>query len=568
MIASASLQKVQSYIDDVLSGDIVVCKLVRLAVERHVRDLEKQSTPGFPYHFDTLAAEVAIEFIESMLKHSIGDFKGMPFLLEPWQAFAIACIFGWKRDDDGSRRFRKVYWSMARKNGKSCVGAAIAILLASFDINPVTRMPESVAEVILSATKKEQAEKVIYAEIERMRKQSKYIEQMSTDINKQITFAHNDGYIRCVGSDKPYDGLNPLVVIMDELHAWREHHRKFYDTMQTGSGSRSQPLLLTVTTAGDDQSHLWLSEYNYAKGVLHQDFHDEQLFAYHFEIDEEDDVLDPKNWIKSNPNLNISVKEEYLEQLAREAAQDELALNRFKRYHANQLVSSTTRAFDLKRWDECAGELGDWKQADAVGGGIDLGGMDDLCSFSLVSRWRTEDHDDNGDPIFRYEGRSWAYIASDTKRDLKAKPFSEWIHDGRLTVTKYPVSQMKTDFIEKCETYGVDSIAYDPYNGQQISEEIEQEGFEIARMAQNCGMFHLPISDFKLALLDGRFKHSGCPLLRWCVGNAVLIQDPQERVMYSKRDSGEKIDPIVSLTMAYWRAMVAESRLEGEIFIY
>lgn len=566
MIVSAALQKVDAYVDDVLSGNIVTCQLVQQAVQRYVNDLQKQSTKDFPYHYDKVSAEIAIEFIENMICHSIGDFQGMPFLLERWQAFAIANIFGWKRDDDNSRRFRKVYWSMGRKNGKSCIGAAIAIMMASFDLNPKTGNLENVAEVVLSATKKEQA-KVIYSEIERMRAQSRHISDMSTNINKEIKFSHNLGSIRCLGSDKPFDGLNPTCCIKDELHAWRETHRKFYDTLETGSGSRSQPLLLTLTTAGDDKSNIWMSEFSYAKSILADDFKDEQFFGYHFQVDEDKDVLDPANWVMANPNLNVSLKPDYLEQLAIEASHDELALNRFKRYHANQLVSSTSRAFNLDQWDQGEGTLSDWSQAEAIGCGIDLGGRDDFCSYSLVSRF-SDGTGEGGEPIYRYEGRTYAYIASDTKRDLAVKPFSEWVHRDLLQVTKYPVSKMLVDMIEKLRSYRVDSVAYDPYNGQQISEEIEQQGFEIARMSQTCQMFHAPICEFKEVLASGRFRHDGNPLLRWCVGNAVLVSDSQNRVMFSKRDSSEKIDPVVSLHMAFWRASVAPRRASGNLIVF
>ena len=566
MIVSAALQKVDSYVNDVLDGNIVTCQLVQQAVQRHVNDLAKQSRKDFPYHYDKVAAEIAIEFIENMICHSIGDFQGMPFLLEPWQAFAVANIFGWKRDDDNSRRFRKVYWSMGRKNGKSCIGAAIAIMMASFDLNPKTGNLENVAEVVLSATKKEQA-KVIYSEIERMRAQSRHISDMSTNINKEIKFKHNLGSIRCLGSDKPFDGLNPSCCIKDELHAWRETHRKFYDTLETGSGSRSQPLLLTLTTAGDDKSNIWMSEFNYTKSILADDFKDEQFFGYHFQVDENKDVLDPANWIMANPNLNVSIKPDYLEQLAIEASHDELALNRFRRYHANQLVSSTSRAFNLDQWDACESSLSDWSKADSIGAGIDLGGRDDFCSYSLAARF-SDGYGDSGEPVYRYEARTYAYIATDTKRDLSVKPFSEWVHRDLLQVTKYPVSKMLVDMLEKLKAYRVDSVAYDPYNGQQISEEIEQQGFQIARMSQTCQMFHSPICEFKEVLASKRFTHDGNPLLRWCVGNAVLVSDSQNRVMFSKRDSSEKIDPVVSLAMAFWVASVAPRRATGSLLVF
>lgn len=550
-----------------LSSDVVVCDLVRCAVKRHAADLARESTVDFPYHFDATSAAGACDFFPLMLKHSIGDYAGMAFDLEPWQAFAIWSIFGWKRDDDNSRRFRKVYWSMGRKNGKSSIGAGLAILLAMCDVNPVTGRPEDVAEVILSATKREQT-KVIYDEIERMRIRSRHIEQMSKTVNKQVTFRHNGGCIRCVGSDKPYDGLNPHVVIMDELHAWKEHHRKFYDTMLTGSGYRRQPLIITITTAGDDRSYLWIEEYQYAAGVARGQIKDEQLFAYAFELDERDDPLDESNWVKANPNLGVSVKLDYLRQQARPARTSKLAYSRLVRYHGNRLVSSTERAFEQEVWDRCEGDLSDWKDADAIGGGIDLGARDDLAAWALVARFPTGDTNDEGDPVWRYEVKTQAYIADDTIRDLRRQPFADWIYNGVIRQSKYPISDLRADLVDECRDHGVSDVAYDPYNGQQISEEIAQEGIVIASMAQNCSMFHEPINDFMQAMNDGRLRHDGNPLLRWCIGNAVLIRDRQDRWMFDKRDSPEKIDPVVAMVMAYRRAMVAPARASGSLFLY
>lgn len=567
MIASGTLHKIQGYIDDVMNDDIVVCDLVRKAVQRHVRDMDREGDKDFPYYFDSQHAEVAVDFIESLLCHSIGEHAGLPLILEPWQAFGVSCLFGWKRADDSTRRFRKAYWSMGRKNGKSTLGAALAVLLASFDVNPGTGKPEAVANVILCATKREQVEKVMYAEIERMRMQSKHIKKMSTAINKQITFAHNQGSIRCVGSDKPYDGLNPLAILQDELHAWREHHRGFYDTMQTGSGARQQPIIITLTTAGDDQSHIWLSEYKYAKGILNQDFNDEQLFAFCFELDEKDDVLDPENWVKSNPNLGVSVKPTYLERMAKEAKQDALALNRFKRYHANQLVSSTTRAFDLELWDKCEGVLSDWRDAAAVGAGVDLGGRNDLASWSLCSKFPTGEYTGDHTPVWRYEIRTQSYIATNTRRDLTKQPFAQWVHDDLIRRCEYPVSQMERDLLDACDRYRVDQLAYDPAGAQQFAENLSQQGIRAARMGQNCGMFNGPICEFRAAMAEGRLLHDGNPLLRWCMGNAVLQQNTQQQVMLNKRDSNEKIDPVVSSVMAMWVCMVTEPRIDGPLFI-
>ena len=567
MICSGQNSEIQEYIDAVLSGEVVACKLTRQAVERHVRDLSQQGEPEFPYYFNARHAEAVCEFFPIVLRHSIGDFAGFPFELEAWQKFALWTLFGWKRTADDSRRFRKLFWSMARKNGKSSIASGIAIFLAMMDVNPLTGKPEEVAEVILAATKKEQVEKVIYAEIERMRLRSPFIEKASSRINKQITFRSNAGSIRCVGSDKPYDGLNPHAVLMDELHAWREHHRKFYDTMQTGSGYRRQPMIGTVTTAGDDTSHLWLEEYRYSQGVLDGSIKDESFFAYVFEIDEDDDPLDEANWIKANPNLGVSVKLDYLRDQAKQAAASKLSLNRFTRYHCNRLVSSMEKAFDLDQWDAAKGELSDWSEADAIGAGVDLGGRDDFAAWGMVARFELDQEDHEGKPVYRYELRSQAYIAADTERDLNKQPFANWVYDGLLLKCKYPTADLRDELIERVGEYGVHAVAYDQYNAQQLGDELTSEGITAARMSQSYLMFNEPIRDFLQAMKDGRITHDGKPLLRWCAGNAIIVRDRNDRWMFDKRSSGEKIDPIVAVVMAFRMASLAPARPRGKMYL-
>ncbi len=123
------------------------------------------------------------------------------------------------------------------------------------------------------------------------------------------------------------------------------------------------------------------------------------------------------------------------------------------------------------------------------------------------------------------------------------------------------------EVVEACREYPINDVAYDPYNGQQLSEEISQEGITIASMAQNCSMFHEPINDFMQAMQDGRLTHTGCPLLRWSIGNAVLVRDRNDRWMFDKRSSNDKIDPVVAMVMAYRRAMVAPQRPSGSLCI-
>lgn len=562
MIASGTSAKVQGYIDDVLSGDIVVCKMVSQAVERHVADLERQNTPEFPYYFNERHAGVACDFFPLMVPHSTGDYEGMPFELEPWQAFGVWVMFGWKRTSDASRRFRRFYWSMGRKNGKSCFGAGLALYMAMLDINPKTGRPENVGEIILCAPKKDQVEKVIYAEIERMRDRSPSISRGSDRINKQIKFRHNDSTIRCVGSDRPFSGLNPSMVLMDETHEWAEHNRKFYDTMLTGSGSRSQPIIGSITTAGDDQSHIWKNEYELAKDTLSGVIKNESFFAYVFELDEADDPFDESNWIKANPNLGVSLKIDFLREQPKHTSVD---LNRFIRFHCNRPVESITKAFDLVEWDSCAGVLSDWRKADVVCAGFDMGGYDDLCAFCLAARFA--DDTNGNESLYRYEFKTYVYISAKTERDLNKQPFASWIYDGLLEKTEFPQLALKEDLLKQCREHYIERIAFDPSNARSTAESLAQEGLVAATMGQNCANFNEPIHDFMAAIREGRVKHNGNNLLRWCVNNAVLIRDRHDRWMFDKRDSADKIDPVVAMIMAFRMASLAPARPRGQMYL-
>jgi phage terminase large subunit-like protein len=556
----------QKYIDDVLESRIVVSKAVRAAVERHVRDLQKQSTSEFPFHYNQSAASRVCSFFPLALKHSIGRYEGMPFELEPWQVFCVSMIFGWQRDCDQTRRFRKAYRTMARKNGKSTWIAGESLYMAGFDYNPIRGKVEPVSQVVLSATKKEQVDEVVFAEALRMRLNSKALSHRTEHVNRRIKFAKNDGTIITVGSDRPYDGLNPHNVNMDELHEWREHHRKFYDTMVTGSGFRDQPLISMITTAGDDRSYLWQEIHKYGTSVATGLVEDDSYFAFIAELDEQDDPLDESVWLKANPNLGVSVTWDYLREQAREAKQSAVSLNRFTRYHCNRLVSALEKPFDLEQWDGCKGELSNWQDADAIGAGVDLGGRDDLAAYALVARFPVGE-DADGNPLWRFEAKVRCYIAEDTERDLTVQPFAGWKYSDLLRVCRFPTNDLFRSLVEECGDLGISDVAYDPYNGQKISEDLQAEGIKAYRMAQNQIMFNEPIHDLMCAIREGRFKHDGNPLLRWCVNNAQIARDRNDRWMYDKRSSAEKIDAIVALTMAFRVATLAKPRATGKLFI-
>lgn len=566
MITDGQSAVLQGYINSVLDGEQVVSKAVRSAVDRHVRDLSRQSTQDFPYHFDSVHAAKVCRFFPTMLRHSIGRYADMPFDLAPWQVFCTSMLFGWLRDVDNTRRFRRDYRSMGRKNGKSTWIAGESIYQAGFDKNPITGKVESVAQVVLAATKKDQVQRVIFAEAARMRERSPLVAAKSIKLYSEIKFPANEGEMIVVGSDRPFSGLNPHAVKLDEVHEYREFHRKFYDTMLTGSAARDQPLISIITTAGDDTSYLWKEVYQYASDVASGVVVDDSFFAFICELDKDDDPFDEANWIKANPNLGVSVPLDYLRLQATEGKSSKAGESRLVQYHCNRIVSSTNQAFDMNQWDACEGVLSDWSEADSVCAGVDLGGRNDLAAYGLVARFPHSETED-GNPVWRYEAKAFTFIAEDTQRNLTQQPFATWKYLDILKVRKFPTVELYRSLVEQCLLYGVNEIGYDALNGQTLGEELEQEGFVAASIRQNCSNFNEPITDLLSTIREGRFRHDGNEVLRWCVNNAVVRKNYQDEVMFDKPSSKEKIDAIVAVTMAFRMATRIKARATGKLFI-
>ena len=545
------------YVSGVTNGEITVGRFVRLAVERHLKDVARQGTERFPYTFDEHAAAQAISAFPALFRHTIGTYAGSPFELAPWQAFIVGSIWGWK-DRNNLRRFRRAYVTLARKNGKSTLAAGICILLAQFD-------GEQAAQVFIGATKVDQA-KLIFNEASRMIGASENLRHLADRRVLQINFDSTNSFIRPLGSDRAFDGLNPSGIIFDELHAWKEQHRAFYDTLTTGSASRSQPLRFTITTAGDTNSLLWIEEETIAKSLVEGTYEEESYFAYIATLDKEDDPFDEANWPKSMPNLGISVSADYVREQTREAKVSKVAENRFKRYFANVQVSPNEAAIELTKFDSCEGELSDWLQADVVTCGIDMGGRNDLAALAYCARFADGENED-GERQYRYEIKTKAYMDSDTSRDLNEMPWLQWKDNGLLNVVPYVHTAIYDEVMQEFPKLLGKQVGFDPWSTQQLAEQLDQEGFQCIVIQQNRFKLHEPTTLLLDLIEKKKIRHDGDSILRWCCGNMVLSIDNASRIMPDKKNSSEKIDCAVAAIMALKLASLAPESPRGPLFI-
>ena len=558
------IEIIYAYCDAVLAGEIIACKALIQAIERFYRDLADNQSP---YIFEEHVANVYCEFIPKMFIHVEGQFATQPIQLEPWQMFLVASIFAWKRKSDGKRRFRRAFCCMGRKGGKSTIAAVIEILLGKLD-------QEHAAQVYSTATKRDQA-LIVHRIAEMMVKASPALCKDSIIHKNNIMFP-KDSYCRPLGSDRPFDGTNTHAVVIDELHAWRESHRPFFDTMVSASGTRSQPLEFVITTAGNDKSYIFHEELSYARGVLDQSIDDDRLFVLIFELDDEhdfmDDEFDVDLMLQANPNMGVSVPREFYEDELRKARQKPSAERVFKLKFANQCASSVQQSTKAEDWDRAAGELSNWHDSDGVGAAIDLGGQDDLSSYALEAKFKMDgvpvelingtcpkcrieqDGDHCGTceaEIYRKECFSRSFISEDCTLDLEHEPFRSWIDQGKLVVCKYVDNVLFQHLIEDCRIWGAKWIAYDPMGAGTIAEMLEMEGFTPVKFPQSHGQYHEPIKQYESELIEGRFKPDiNDPILRWAFLNMAWDVNAAERKMPSKQKSIDKIDPAVAALMS------------------
>jgi len=564
---------VAAYCDGVLSGEIIAGRYVRLAVQRHLSDLEHASDRGL--HFDAAIAQRSCQIIEAICTHTKAEWAGKPFLLSPNQQFIAWSLMGWRRDDDGLRRFRKAYLTCGRKWGKSLFASALLTLCTIAD-SPI----EPGAECYTIATAEDQA-RLVYDAFEQMVKQSPStrIRQHAVCRTKRIQFPkapYHGSFVRPLGSDsKNKDGLNPHLVIVDELHEWRAYYRKLWEKMSTGGGSRRQPLTVIITTAGDDKSTIWLEQDDLATRMLDgvevgQHLND-SLFAFVARIDDDDDPYDESCWPKSNPNMVEAFpggvpewaeglgtpKIAYLREAASNARLNPADENALRRYHANVRVASTERAIRPLIWASGDGELSEWP--DRAYGGFDLGRSDDWAARAIIARVDGETIDD---AVWQLDVKTWA--AESGSIDLRQHPYRQWVSDGLVEVCSgdaIDYDAIEQQIAADDREYSIEQWRYDNTFAEQLAQNLlNMHDCNVSPMHQTSNSYNEPLRSFLRAVKQGRILHGGDPVLAWQACNLVIKRDAKDRWMPDKPGSMFKIDGIVAALMAYEAALFFESQ--------
>jgi phage terminase large subunit-like protein len=551
---STSHDPVSAYAWDVVTGKIVAGRLVRLAGERHFHDLANGHKRGLMW--SPQWAAYGIDFFKDYLVHGKGEWARQPVILEPWQKFTVGSVFGWLRRD-GYRRFRTVYEEVARKNGKSTKLAGIGIYGLVAD-------QEMGAEVYAAATRKDQARIIFDA--------AKMMVRSAPELSDQVGIFKLNMSVDNTGSkfeplssdDRTLDGLNPHIVLIDELHKHRS--RAVLDVLDTALGSRRQPILWIITTAGDDNPEsVYSTENDYAIKVLEGTVKDDNYFAYIATLDKDDRWDDPKVWIKANPNLNVSVKMMDLRRQAAKAKNSPPDQMAFKRLRLNVRTSDVTRAIDMDVWNRNTNGLFD--PAMLYGrpffGGLDLSSKTDLSAWVKLFPPQGEER------VWWIVPRFW--MPGDTvsvKSDRDRVQYQRWIDIGLIESTEGNVidhDELQAAIMEDCRLYRPYAIAFDPFNATQLTTRLYHEGLPVNEFIQGYRSYNAATKELEALLLADKLEHGGNEVLAWMASNMKVRTDHNENRMPSKKHSTGRIDGMSALIMAIGRSMLDDmgEGLEG-----
>ena len=496
--------------------------------------------------YDKELADYAVNFIECLC-HTKGTWAGKPFKLLDWQEQIIRDLFGIIKPN-GYRQFNTAYVEIPKKNGKSELAAAIALLLCCGD-------GEQRAEIYGCAADRGQATIVfdVAADMVRMcpalNKRCKILASQ-----KRILYLPTNSFYQVLSAEAySKHGFNIHGVVFDELHT--QPNRKLFDVMTKGSGdARMQPLYFLITTAGTDTNSICYETHQKAVDIIEGRKKDSTFYPVIYGAGNDEDWTDPKIWKKANPSLGETIGMDKVKAACESARQNPGEENSFRQLRLNQWVKQAVRWMPMEKWDACAFPVDPEELEGRVCyGGLDLSSTTDLTSFCLV--FPPEDDED------RYIVLPFFWLPEETlplRVNRDHVPYDVWERQGYIQTTEGNV--VHYGFIEKFiehlgELYNIREIAFDRWGAVQMVQNLEGMGFTVVPMGQGFASMSPPTKELMKLTLEKRIAHGGHPVLRWNMDNIFIRTDPAGNIKADKAKSTEKIDGAIACIMALDRAI-------------
>lgn len=543
--------KYTDYAKKVTTGKIVAGKLMKLACQRYLDWFKRKD-----YVFDTEKADRVCNFCEK-LTLTTGKFAGKKLQLMDWQRFIIYNLYGFVRKSDGNRVIRQCYLQLARKSSKTSTAAALALyhLIADREMD---------GQIIFAANSSAQAElafSIADSFVRKLDPSSKFFKRY----RQSIKFDKTKSLIKVVSADaRRLDGLNVSMAVIDEYHA--APNNAVADVLESSVGMRTQPLILYITTAGFDLTGPCYEMRNTCVNILEGKLEDDTLGAFIFEMDENDDVEDPNNWVKCQPSLGITVTNEYIRKELRKAKNTPSLFVNFK-----------TKT--LNYW--CASEQGEWIPYDYIKKsmqkvdlkdftdyyaycGVDFSEVSDMTAFSLM--WVDDDSE-------KWIFKNYYYLPSSAlvespNRDL----YKNWSKKGYLNIQDGDVidyNYIINDLLKINEDNPIKIIAYDAWKSRQAIIRLTEEGFNCQPYSQSMGNMSIPTTQMEHFVRSGKVTIDDNPITAWMFSNVVIKSDYNDnrKPVKAEKKSKYKIDGVIAMLESLG-TYLSETVYSGEIFTF
>ena len=515
--------------------------------------------------YDKSAADYAVAFIENLC-HTKGTWAGKPFELIDWQEQIIRDLFGTLKPN-GYRQFNTAYIEIPKKQGKSELAAAVALLLTCGDGEEraevygwgAARQPAGLirkSAVVHGGPADRQQAAIVFdvaADMVRMCPAlSKRVKILASQ--KRLIYTPTNSFYQVLSAEAySKHGFNIHGVVFDELHT--QPNRKLFDVMTKGSGdARMQPLYFLITTAGTDTHSICYETHQKAKDIIEGRKIDATFYPVIYGADESDDWTDPKVWKKANPSLDITVGIDKVKAACESAKQNPGEENAFRQLRLNQWVKQAVRWMPMEKWDKCAFSVDeDELEGRVCYGGLDLSSTTDITAFVLV--FPPLDEQD------KYIILPYFWIPEDNltlRVNRDHVPYDVWERQGYLQTTEGNV--VHYGFIEKFierlgERFNIREIAFDRWGAVQMVQNLEGMGFTVVPFGQGFKDMSPPTKELMKLVLEQKIAHGGHPVLRWNMDNIYIRTDPAGNIKTDKEKSTEKIDGAVATIMALDRAI-------------
>lgn len=559
--------QVTEYARKIVAGEILAGMWVRLACQRHLNNLQRSAAddPKFPYRFDPEKAGRLLYWLE-LMPHVEGEWSSPTLKLELWQKFTYGAPFGWVKKDTGLRRFRKIYVSVGRKNGKTAVLAGIGWygLLCDGEIGP---------QVYNGANKLEQAMLLFEPAKAMLAKRPELFGRFGVQLRgeKRLWVPRTNGRWRPI-SRTPGDGGGASFFIQDEFHEAKDS--RMTDAMVTGQGARRQPMAWFITTAGFNIGGPCYSYELQIQKILQGTVTLETTFGIIFSpdlvkyTDPFGNECEPDDWtsltaaMKANPNWGVSVLQDAFFAELNEAIADTAQQVAFKTKRLNIWCNAADGYYNMQDWAACADPglaLYEFLGEDCVDG-LDLANKLDLCASVLVFR-RTPEGPVNAEgigPLDHYFCFLRAWQPSAVTHRKENTHFQAWALAGLLTVTDGNITdygRILRELLVDAGIYNIREIAFDQREAGFLLQEFEkvQGSIDQFEVPQTVPILSEPMKWLKSLVVDRRIHHDGNALLAWSMSNVVAKPDHNENVFPRKAKDELKIDPHSALLNAMVR---------------